>query len=236
MNTQHGIGSFQIISGEVRVTDPCYDEDTWCTAKLSNVKNGRWNAAVIKSDEGNWGMRVAVLRAVHENSSIDVLNFDTQYGEEIPQDIGVDSGQAGIFDTAFFKKDYPEPYAEIGTQEYETKSFAYQRAESIKTFKEAHKTTPTKESDAFIKVLEERPPYIPELTFTQDWYEICCDKTLSNLRSGVVAGGCVSSSGYGDGGYRCRISRDKDNQIEMIQIIFIGNNEKDSEENIDDSY
>lgn len=33
---------FVIASGAMRVTDPCYDMDTWCAGTLENVKNGTW--------------------------------------------------------------------------------------------------------------------------------------------------------------------------------------------------
>ena len=30
------LGEFRIVSGEVFITDPCYDKTTWCQAKLDN--------------------------------------------------------------------------------------------------------------------------------------------------------------------------------------------------------
>lgn len=35
---------FQVTSGALRVTDPCYSIDTWCAGTLENVANGKWFA------------------------------------------------------------------------------------------------------------------------------------------------------------------------------------------------
>jgi len=96
------LGSFDITSGEARISDPCYKVDEWCAGTIDKVKYGKWDAYVIKSDEGEWGNRCAVLIAVHEDYTIDAddPNFETA-----DIDVGVDSGQAGIFDLSFFKDD-----------------------------------------------------------------------------------------------------------------------------------
>ena len=36
--------SFEVKSGALRVTDPCYDMETWCAGTLESVKNGKWFA------------------------------------------------------------------------------------------------------------------------------------------------------------------------------------------------
>ena len=38
--------SFEVKSGALRVTDPCYDMDTWCAGTLEDVKNGKWLAHI----------------------------------------------------------------------------------------------------------------------------------------------------------------------------------------------
>ena len=56
---------------------------------------------------------------------------------------------------------------------------------------------------------------------TTDWYKICCDITLSNLGAGVVDGGAVSSSGFGDGSYDCYAHRDEAGELVFAEIIFV---------------
>jgi hypothetical protein len=112
---------------EVVVSDPCYTIPTWCQAVISNVKPGMYHTTVRKHDAGDWGVRCAMVFAIHE----EYVNFpNLLHGkwELHPADIGVDSGQCGIFskdsyrndshqiengdgDISFFNK---EPWSEMG--------------------------------------------------------------------------------------------------------------------------
>lgn len=90
---------FTITSGKVRVTDPCYDMDTWCAGDIENVRNGKWLAFIHNSDEKSWGIRVADLQVVEEN----FYNKGIQPNwVKINIHVGVDSGQAGVFDYGLF--------------------------------------------------------------------------------------------------------------------------------------
>lgn len=47
---------FTIASGAMRVTDPCYDMDTWCAGTLDDVKNGVWfGTSFNQIDDWTWG-------------------------------------------------------------------------------------------------------------------------------------------------------------------------------------
>lgn len=80
------LGEFEMTSPVMRVSDPCYERDVWCCGTVDHCKLGTWEAGVLKTDEGEWGTRCAVLAVRHK-------------------DIGVDSGQAGFFDDAFYQND-----------------------------------------------------------------------------------------------------------------------------------
>ena len=95
------IGKFEIASGMIRVSDPCYDKDAWC-ADTVPAKNGIWQASIVMFDEGEWGNRVGYLIAYHKDFPVDQYSHDWQ---RVDFEIGVDSGQAGIFDDGFFKDD-----------------------------------------------------------------------------------------------------------------------------------
>lgn len=86
------------LSDNVRVSDPCYDNDVWCKTKLTGVLPGNYNVFVEKGDEHGWGMRVKSLRVIHEDFS------DNDNWEE-HSEIGVDSGQAGIFCETSYRND-----------------------------------------------------------------------------------------------------------------------------------
>jgi hypothetical protein len=103
VNGYKNVGEFQIESGEVLVTDPCYSVGTWCQAKVANVKNGTWEALI--NYDGRKGERVSdivVLEKKHRNAMNNAGNFKWQWQRE---EVGVDSGQAGIFDLKYFKDD-----------------------------------------------------------------------------------------------------------------------------------
>ena len=97
------LGEFAMTRNVARISDPCYEKDTWCSGTIDNCKIGMWKSKVIKSDEGDWGNRVAYLIAWHEDTK--EPNPETTGWNKREIDVGVDSGQAGIFDDYHFKVD-----------------------------------------------------------------------------------------------------------------------------------
>jgi len=97
------LGQFENISGQFAISDPCYDVDVWCRGELSDVKKGMWNAEAGIYDAGEWGKRVALLIATHvdydENAEDDYISKAAEF------EVGVDSGQTGIFDVAHYRDD-----------------------------------------------------------------------------------------------------------------------------------
>jgi hypothetical protein len=89
------------LSDTVMVSDPCYTTDVWCMHKLTGVLPGEYLTTVMKSDKGDWGSRVGLLVAVHKNYAEDTLTWRTVEGA----DIGVDSGQCGIFSIEGYRND-----------------------------------------------------------------------------------------------------------------------------------
>lgn len=89
------------LGDEVMVSDPCYEVPTWCQHKLTDVLPGEYLTNVIKSDEGDWGIRIGALVAIHKDYVNDPLSFRVVS----TADIGVDSGQAGIFSMETYRND-----------------------------------------------------------------------------------------------------------------------------------
>ena len=168
----NSLGTFENTSGTLVVSDPCYTLSVWCLIQLQNVKKGTWNAYIEYSDEGRWGIRCAKIMALHDSEK-------TPTWESIGV-IGVDSGQAGIFDILVFQND--------ATVEPKEKTF------------------------------------LPK----EPWYSSCCDLTLAENQAGVIPGGAVASSGYGDGVYEVFVSKNNDGEIAGVLIVFI--EEEDDEE------
>ena len=119
------LGGFEMTSQTMRVSDPCYDRDVWCCGTFGKCKTGTWEAGVLKTDMGDWGVRCAVLAVRHKETGPDysVIRQRKVYQMkdgwlEQPIDVGVDSGQAGFYDEAFYQdnsifKGMPEPEQEI---------------------------------------------------------------------------------------------------------------------------
>ena len=94
------LGTFELESGELIVSDPCYHSDSELSSlhgRLSHAKNGRWQARVKKAVAGDWGNRCIELIINHETSYADISSWNKT--EAL---IGVDSGQTGFFDVQHF--------------------------------------------------------------------------------------------------------------------------------------
>lgn len=96
-----------VLGDKVRISDPCYDIDTWCAGTLENVLEGKYKCFSQNTDEGDWGIRVASIEVRH----VDFLNVEpTELQQHI--DVGVDSGQAGIYDLDYFAKNREDKHGE----------------------------------------------------------------------------------------------------------------------------
>jgi len=93
--------NFEVKSGVMVCSDPCYSLDTWCMGIVENVKNGTWLSSIETSDEGDWGVRIATLEVRHN----DFKDTNLKFVDELPFTGGVDSGQFGFFDKEFYRND-----------------------------------------------------------------------------------------------------------------------------------
>ena len=181
------VGTFEVTSGKIVISDPCYEREI-IAAELP-AKNGKWEAETyFNSDD-----RVSHLIVHHENYPIN----NEHEGDVAPFDVGVDSGQAGVFDSDFYRND--EAVAHLTDED--------------RHYKED-------------KIREDEP-----------WYSWCCDRTLGADCAGIVPHGAVSSSGYGDGCYECRLVKDTytpDYPVVGVIIEFIS--EEDHEYELDLTY
>jgi hypothetical protein len=100
---------FNVTSGKMVCSDPCYEIPTWCQGIIENVKNGKWGAGITTSDEGSWGERVSHLWVYNLEAAVNnpylVREIETFNGHELPFSGGVDSGQFGFFDFTHYRND-----------------------------------------------------------------------------------------------------------------------------------
>ena len=102
------VGSFNVSCGQIRVSDPCYEKDSDGGVTVDNVMNGEWTAYF---DCDRLSEVVACVYAVHNmyKYAVDAHNL-----KEIEQ-IGVDSGQAGIFDKVYYDVNQGGEYGDLET-------------------------------------------------------------------------------------------------------------------------
>lgn len=173
----HYLGSFNLDENKLVISDPSIPlKET--NNLISPVKTGKWNAYVGKREfvfgDGKRGERCTRLNVYHESLSPDKISgIEWEKGQF---DIGIDTGQVGVFSPKVFRND---------------------------------------------DILDNKPKF----DTNDPWYDMCCDITLGNNKAGVVKGGVVSSSGFGDGYYDFKYSTDSDDNINAVTIIFIGEEE-----------
>lgn len=97
------VGSFNIESGKMVISDPRYELSGNCQILLGSVKRGRWVSNIEKREIANWGKRVCSIEAIHFDHRKEELDW-----EDVGQ-IGVNSGQVGFFDTKHYQDDSVVP-------------------------------------------------------------------------------------------------------------------------------
>lgn len=214
-------------SDKVVVSDPCYDRTVWCRGDLT-VTPGVYETKLYYSDEGDWGERVAKLGVYRKGAAetVDEKVADFQ--------VGVDSGQAGIFcDTV---------YPEGETGDWDGKGSFYDKVCELTIGEGYEDRSERARAKREIEELEDGTSVYLSPLLTEENREKAKQSLLERHRArlaqpevpywqgGTLDGkGLVSSSGYGDGGYDCVIGTDADDLTTYIEIEFIGD-ERDEEE------
>lgn len=176
----HDLGSFEVQGESMRVTDPCYDKQTWCTGML-NVVPGTWHAATLLGDT-TWHRRVKQLR-VRLNGIAEDIFSDLAKFKEADFSAGVDSGQCGFFDETIYPTD-------IAQFEYKGDTF----------------------------------------------YSRCCAATGNEQLPGgaVIAGGVVSRSGFGDGGYAVKVATNEHGKVIAAFLEYVSDADDEDEDGEED--
>jgi hypothetical protein len=169
------LGTFQVTSGKLIISDPCYGYDEENTEDLQvllkSAKRGDWSATVSYNEE-----EVVYQLVVFWGNTM-------PEGEWIPIDqmIAVDSAQAGIFDFTFFDDDE--------------------------------------------KIIDEVENVYGMDDDVSKYYIACCDAVASEQQGGIVPGGAVAMSGYGDGLYQVYIKQDASGEVVSVMIDFLESDE-----------
>ena len=192
------LGSFAVKSGKLIVSDPCYDRKKWCCGSVDAAANGVWYAAArLRTYHYHVEGKLADDTRVRELLAwTEPVNWkgDRIYGggpwDQLSFVVGVDSGQAGVFDA----------------KAYQDNRYGRKLLEEQCKAGEAHFTLEEAKRD-------------PAVGF---WYWAVCNLTLNKLhrQGGILQGGVVVCSGWGDGAYGayCRHVHGK---VVAIKVVFI---------------
>ena len=226
-----------ITLGEVvKVSDPRYGDDTWCSGKLTDVLPGEYECSHALMDEGDWGIRVSGIRVVHKDYLGTIPDIKMS---EI--DVGVDSGQCGIFDYDYYMQyhtaedDDEEWYERICGLTYgKKKNINYIPFEESEFYKPIYKDLTLGGRDCIeLQERESRIRLLVEMEKARVQYgntRVGSPMTYYFDANTTDGKGYVSASGDGDGSYTCAIARNDDNKIVAIELIYLTDGYDDEEE------
>lgn len=168
------------LSNKVIVTDPCYEVPTWCQEVLTNVLPGKYHTFLSKCDAGVFGVRNSTLLVIHENHLVEDLRW-----KEYSHNVGVDSGQAGVFSMESYRND--AIVDAIGLGDGDVSFF---------------------DSEPWVNMGGDKET-------GEKWYRAMCSRTLGENSWGTYDNGVVCSSGFGDGSYPLFVARSKRKIVAM---------------------
>lgn len=233
------------LGDKVMVSDPCYDLDIWCQGVLENVKPGTWHTKAENLNVNCWGNRCSTLIAWHEDVE------EPNDFEETDIRVGVDSGQAGIYDYDHFAhiKDDEERderwYDSIQTFAYKCQPVTPVGRYLIDKIKPLHqkRIALRKELESAETELERDLGNRIELELFHQETELMIKgsqygiqgESLNDYRVSTPVNciwtdkhSVVTSSGLGDGSYDCYVAKNEAGQIIGIKIdYYLEDNEED---------
>lgn len=213
------------LSEVVVVSDPCYSRGTWCAGTVNNMLPGTYVPMIVYSSEGYSNGRVAQLIVHHESVTLQ----DLKKGTCAKFIVGVDSGQAGIFCDSIYpheentgeysdKTSFYGQCCEATTGEgYDSKQRRFMLENELKHVQAVHDTLNECEDK---EAVENRLKY-NTIRLDMVKKQLAEHVDIPWTKAGLVFGkGVVSSSGWGDGSYRCYLYK-KDGKVVGIRIYYI---------------
>ena len=93
--------TFEVTSGELVVSDPCYEVSTWCAGTVK-AKNGTWGVNYETTDDGS---RIKEIWAYSMEAAVNRPHIVDELPGAAPLPFinGVDSGQLGYFDRTHYR-------------------------------------------------------------------------------------------------------------------------------------
>lgn len=231
--------SFTVNSGALRVTDPCYDMDTWCAGTQEGVKNGQWVAFVgTAHDETDLKWSKKRLEEGINELVAPVLDKED---EALLKDVAEEKRPRVTMRMALMRK-LDALRSLVGSELF----YGDDPIGRVYYLHIHHKDHPIKDMDdtwekseihvgvdsgqaGFVDLDWFKANQVPEGKDKRrdpDWdkfYDLFRNKTLETKHSfGCLEHAAVSSTGWGDGGYNMFLKRDEDGQVIAARIIYLG--------------
>jgi hypothetical protein len=215
------LNAFADSSGALRVTDPCYNMETWCAGTLENVKNGIWQAQVgYHKDELDMSMSAKWLAKYEEAANSATDSFMKQYNLNKAQEV-----REGM-------EAYKGRVAYLHICHDNTQSHFDHEAEFDSTWVGADIDVGVDSGQAGFFDLALFAQMCASEPLKEKFYDEVCALTLGDESWGVHPVGTVSSSGWGDGSYNCLVRRDE--ELKAIEAIIIYMMDHSDEDDSDD--
>jgi Protein of unknown function (DUF4241) len=226
------IKPFVVESGALRVTDPCYQPDTWCSGQLDNVLNGNWKAAV-----GLWQCPSDLNKFNHwineGQKQVDQANAEIEKARA--EGASEDEILSKVFFRDFMKRERVDDMQKHKDEYKGRISVLAVAHESVdEEWLKSFSTNGMVLSSIHVGVDSGQAGFYDLKAFTEvkkyedhaeAFYRGVCDATLGDEQFGTNQFGATSSSGYGDGGYDCFYKTNDAGQIVAAMIIFIAEDE-----------
>lgn len=236
---------FNVESGALRVTDPCYDMATWCAGTATHVKNGRWLAHVGYYREPVEGYtkerfekEIAEIEAPQERERIAQLE---KIMADLPEDQKAEHKEKLEGLLGFYRSHGLREFGRMwgNPDDWSGRvAFLHIRHETVlndpidplsfvpnDTFQVGVDSGQAGffDLDKYEAALKDKSDNSRNNdTRFEQFYDNCGENTLGSESWGVVEGfGAVSSSGYGDGGYKLVERRNEDGELIEARIVYM---------------
>lgn len=219
---------FEVKSGALRVTDPCYSIDTWCSGQLENVMNGTWIAHVgyymdPMDIDGHKRYIAGLEEEERQVRGVAGATYVSHRVKEAKEQLSAYKGRVAyirVCHESISNEPYdPAAYLEVAGLDVGVDSGQAGFFDLGEYTMAVHDHADHKFEDGKWQVAKHFDAF----------YDKVCALSLGPDSFGTVEFGAVSSSGYGDGGYTCYVLKDAegtpDEKIVAAQIIFIDDEE-----------
>lgn len=219
INSVSAVETFNVSSGALRVTDPCYSMDTWCAGTLEKVRNGLWHAHV----------------GYHKDS----LDMEMNAKWRADRAERLEKAKGGVMES-YYADDlrrcdealatYIGRVAYIHIVQADTLTNQFNHEQPLPdSFELTDIDVGVDSGQAGFFDLEKYALTVADKESNDAFYDSVCNLTLDEKGFGTTHDGCASSSGYGDGGYDCYVRRNEVGEAVEALIVFIAEDEEDEE-------